>query len=90
MSCQICPRPAKPNSPLCRFHHFALKRLVARFQRWQMAVKVGWAEYLEKVSANPLSGVWVREVIAWSGVSRKSEDELRGIVGKVTPVLQDP
>ncbi len=55
-----------------------------------MAVKVGWAEYLEKVSANPLSGVWVREVIAWSGVSRKSEDELRGIVGKVTPVLQDP
>ncbi len=90
MECQICPRPAKPNSPLCRFHHFALKRLVGRFEAWQKAVDVGWVEYLKQVEANPLSGVWVREVISWSRASLKSEDDLRRIVGKATPVLQDP
>jgi hypothetical protein len=90
MKCQICPRPLKPNSALCRFHYFALKRLVGRFELWQKAVEVGWVDYLKKVEANPLTGVWVREVIAWSTASHKSKEELEKMVGKATPVPQDP
>ncbi len=90
MECQICPRLAKPNSALCRFHYFALKRLVGRFEQWQKAVEMGWPEYLRQIEANPLTGMWVREVIAWSSASHKSRKELNEIVGKATPVPQDP
>lgn len=90
MKCQICPRQTKSNSTLCRFHYFALKRLVGRFEVWQRAVDVSWLEYLQQVDANPVTGVWVREVIAWSGASHKSREELKESVGKATPVPQDP
>lgn len=90
MKCQICPRPTKPNSLLCRFHYFALKRLVGRFEAWQTAVEVEWEEYLKQVNANPLSGTWVREVIAWLKASGKSESDLRGMVTRARPAPQDP
>ncbi len=75
---------------LCRFHYFALKRLVGRFEVWQTATDIEWVEYLKQVDGNPLSGVWVRDVIAWSNASGKSERELRGMVKRASPAPQDP
>ncbi len=75
---------------LCRFHYFTLKRLVGRFEAWQTAVEVEWLEYLKQVDANPFSGGWVREVIAWSSASGKSERELRRMVKRASPAPQDP
>ncbi len=90
MECQICQRRAKPNSLLCRFHYFALKRLIGRFGAWQKAADIDWKEYLKRVDASPFTGAWVLEIIAWCSASHKSEEELKVMVKRPTPAPRGP
>ncbi len=88
MECQICRRQTKAEFPLCRFHFFALKRILRRYETWRVAAEVGWGECLKRVDANPATGVWVREVISWIAAKRMSEDALEALVRSATPAPQ--
>ncbi len=90
MECQVCRRRARPGIALCRFHYHALKRLVDRYPAWSNAAEVDWQEYIKRVDANPVTGAWVKEVIAWSTARQLTQEQLKGMLKSSTAALQGP
>lgn len=57
--CAICGRPS--GGELCRYHEEAAKRLAGHYVVWKERTGASWEEYLRAVSANELTGEWIRE-----------------------------
>jgi hypothetical protein len=72
MKCEICGRKAK--SGFCDNHEKAHRNLLEKYEAWRKSMDISWREYLEQISKNPYTGIWVKEVVRNLLVSRSSED----------------
>ncbi len=62
-SCRLCKRECAPSSTLCRYHLEARRRVESAYGRWNEAYGgITWKEYLQKISRDPETGEWAREV----------------------------
>ena len=61
-SCRICRRRRAEGSEFCPYHEAAYANLRKAFDRWKDALGISWEDFLGKVSENPETGEWAREV----------------------------
>lgn len=70
MQCVVCRRKVK-SSEFCEWHGRAHENLIKGYERWVKAMKISWEDYLEEVTKNPSTGLWVKEVAEYL---RKKEE----------------
>ena len=61
MKCEICGKKTKEK--LCGFHEIAYDNLRRNYTVWKHSKNISWKKYLTEVKKNPLTGIWVKEMI---------------------------
>ncbi len=62
MKCVVCQRDSA--SELCEYHADAKRELESAYPRWKSSFgSLEWSDYLDAVSKNPETGIWVVEVV---------------------------
>ena len=62
INCIICKREI-PSGDYCKYHQQAYQNLKEKYSEWLEAFsELTFAEYLQKLIANPDTGLWVKEV----------------------------
>ena len=62
ISCTICKREI-PLGDYCKYHQEAYQNLKEKYDEWLEAFgELTFVEYLQKLIANPDTGLWVKEV----------------------------
>ncbi len=61
--CKLCSQRREEGSEYCPYHGRAYAKLSDAFGRWRRALSIEWDEFLRKVSENPETGEWAREVV---------------------------
>ncbi len=60
MKCEVCG--IESDATFCADHSKAFDQLRDKFEVWARALGIGWEAYLQKISTNPNTGRWAREV----------------------------
>ena len=60
--CRACNREAKDGN-YCELHAKAYESLVLNYGKWKRALDISWRNYLNEIIKNPLTGLWVKEVV---------------------------
>ncbi len=62
-ACLLCTRECAPSSTLCKYHLAAKRSVESAYRQWNEAYGgIAWKEYLQKLSQNPETGLWAKEV----------------------------
>jgi hypothetical protein len=61
LKCKICHKQAV-GSGYCALHEKAYQNIAAKFDTWKQALNLSWADYLNAIIENPLSGIKAIEV----------------------------
>ncbi len=62
-SCRLCKRDSAPSSTLCRYHLAAKRSVESAYPQWNEAYGgITWKEYLQKITRDPETGQWAKEV----------------------------
>ena len=62
MKCKICSREAEQEG-FCLLHFRAYQNVLEKFESWNKASGLVWAEYLTAIQKNSLTGAWAKEVV---------------------------
>ena len=62
INCSICKKEI-PSGDYCKYHQEAYQNLKEKYNEWLEAFgELTFTEYLQKLLANPDTGLWVKEV----------------------------
>lgn len=62
-ACRLCKRECAPSSTLCRYHLEARRSVESGYTQWNEAYGgLAWKDYLRKISQDPETGLWAKEV----------------------------
>ena len=60
LKCEICG--SESDAAFCTDHSKAFSQIRDGFQVWKKALGIDWEAYLHRISTNPNTGRWAREV----------------------------